>query len=135
MIPKDRSQLFRERIKQLFKKKTTFLSLHDQLRRLNPMLRGWANFYRHAWGAKKVFASLDHYVWWTIARWLCKKHDVSLQRLLPRYTAGDTGCRGTLWCHEGLCLFLASSVCVEQYKLGWMHEPDFAKTIDGEPGA
>jgi hypothetical protein len=38
------------------------------------MLRGWCNFYRHAWGAKHVFSAIDHYVWWTIFRWLKKKH-------------------------------------------------------------
>lgn len=81
VVPKDRSQLFRERIKRLFKKATTGLSLGDRLRILNPMLRGWSNFYRHAWGAKKVFNFLDHYTWWTIARWLKKKHGVSLPRL------------------------------------------------------
>lgn len=82
-----------------------------------------------------MFCFLEHYVWWTVARWLCKKHDVSLQRLLPRYTTGGHGSRSTLWCHEGVQLFLTSSVCVEQYKLSWMHEPDFATKIDGEPGA
>lgn len=23
----------------------------------------WGNFYRHAWGAKRVFTAIDHYVW------------------------------------------------------------------------
>ena len=42
--------------------------------RLNPLLRGWAYFYRHARGAKRVFTGIDNYVWWTIQRWLVKKH-------------------------------------------------------------
>jgi RNA-directed DNA polymerase len=135
LVPRERSQLFREKIKRLFQKPSTGLSLRDQLRKLNPMLRGWANFYRHAWGAKKVFGALDHYVWWTIARWLRKKHRLSLQRLAVRYSWTKSGGRALRWYDGDTKLFEMSSVRVEQYKLGWMHEPYFATNIDGEPGA
>jgi group II intron reverse transcriptase/maturase len=59
VIPKERSHRLRERIKDLFGGNTTNRSLADRLRRLNPMLRGWCYFYRHAWGAKHVFSALD----------------------------------------------------------------------------
>jgi hypothetical protein len=49
VIPKDRSQLLRHRIKDLFNRHTTGGSLGDRLQKLNSMLRGWCNFYRHAW--------------------------------------------------------------------------------------
>jgi group II intron reverse transcriptase/maturase len=120
VVPKDRSQLFRERIKQLFAKNTTSRTLQDRLRRLNPMLRGWANFYRHAWGAKKVFSGLDHHVWWTVARWLKKKHRVSLLRLESRYGWRKVGGRALRWKDGEVRLFEMSSVPVEQYKLGWI---------------
>ena len=76
------------------------------------MLRGWANFYRHAWGAKKVFTFLDHYAWWTIARWLRKKHRISLKRLVPRYSKRRPGGRGVRWSDGGVTLFEAASVRV-----------------------
>lgn len=38
-------------------------TLQSRLKRLNPILRSWGNFYRHAWGAKRVFTAIDHYVW------------------------------------------------------------------------
>jgi group II intron reverse transcriptase/maturase len=135
LVPKERSQIFRERIKQLFRKPTTSFSLRDQLRKLNPMLRGWANFYRHAWGAKKVLNALDHYVWWTIARWLRKKHRLSLKRLYPRYGWKKAGGRALRWRDGDVRVFEMSSVRVEQYMLGWMRDPYFATSIDGEPGA
>jgi RNA-directed DNA polymerase len=135
LVPRDRSQLFRERIKRLFGKSSTNRSLGAQLRKLNPMLRGWANFYRHAWGAKKVFNFLDHYVWWTIARWLKKKHRISLKRLVARYGWRKPGGRCVHWQDGGVRLFETANVTVEQYKLGWMHAPYFATSIDGEPGA
>lgn len=135
VIPRERSQLFRERIKKLFRMSTTWRSLEQQLGLLNPMLRGWANFYRHAWGAKKVFSALDHYVWWTIARWLQKKHCLSVKRLAPRYGWKKPGGRCLRWQDSGVRLFEAQTVTVEQYKLGWMRGPDFARKVDGEPGA
>jgi hypothetical protein len=135
LVPKERSQRLREKIKQLFKKRSTGSSLRDQLRRLNPILRGWANFYRHAWGAKKVFNFLDHYVWWTIARWLRKKHRISLKRLILQYGQRRSGGRGVQWTDGGTSPFETSTVRVEQYKLGWMREPYFVTTMDGKPGA
>lgn len=126
LVPKDRSQLFRERIKRLFARPSLGRALRDQLRRLNPMLRGWAHFYRHAWGAKKVFAFLDHYVWWTIARWLKKKHRVSLLALRGPYAWRKPGGRALRWRDGDETLFEAASVCVEQFKLGWVRGPDFA---------
>src|SRR5580692_9630026 len=64
VIPKDRSQRLREAIKNLFRRNTLGTALAERLRILNPLLRGWGNFYRHTWGAKHVFSGLDHYVWW-----------------------------------------------------------------------
>ncbi|WP_437912948.1 group II intron reverse transcriptase/maturase [Sorangium sp. So ce302] len=135
LVPKERSQRLREKIKQLFKKRSTGSSLRGQLQRLNPILRGWANFYRHAWGAKKVFNFLDHYVWWTIARWLRKKHRISLKRLILRYGQRRPRGRGVRWTDGGVSPFETSTVRVEQYKLGWMREPYFATNMERKPGA
>ena len=86
LVPRTASHKLRERIKDLFRNVTFGKSLADRLQNLNPLLKGWSNFYCHAWGAKRVFASLDHYVWWTILRWLRKKHrHVSLATLVRRY--------------------------------------------------
>ncbi len=61
-------------------------SVANRLQELNLLLKGWSNFYCHAWVAKRVFASLDHYVWWTILRWLRKKHRrVNMATLVRRY--------------------------------------------------
>ncbi|HTN84387.1 MAG TPA: group II intron reverse transcriptase/maturase [Sorangium sp.] len=135
LVPKERSKLFRERVKRLFSNSTKNQSLSKQLRKLNPMLRGWANFYRHAWGAKKVFNFLDHYVWWTVARWLTKKHRLSLKRLARRYGWRKPSGRCVRWKDGEVTLFETSQLTVEQYKLGWMHAPYFATNVDREPGA
>ena len=61
------------RIKTLTKRKTTNLSLDALTHALNPILRGWANYYRHA-ASIRCFAYLSYYLWWRIIRWLRKKH-------------------------------------------------------------
>ena len=48
--------------------------LESLLTELNPLIRGWRNYYRHAVGASKEFGSLDWWLWRRIFRWLHKKH-------------------------------------------------------------
>jgi transcriptional regulator with XRE-family HTH domain len=74
-------------------------------------------------------------VWWTIARWLQKKHGLSLQRLASRYGLKRPGRRSLRWYEGDIAVFATSSVRVEQYKMGWMRDPYFAANVDGEPGA
>ena len=40
---------------------------------LNPIIRGWANHYRHV-VSKKTFASVDHAIFKTIWRWCLRRH-------------------------------------------------------------
>ena len=61
------------RIKTLTKRNTTNLSLNDLIHALNPILRGWANYYRHA-ASKRCFAYLSYYLWWRVMRWLRVKY-------------------------------------------------------------
>jgi group II intron reverse transcriptase/maturase len=127
LIPKEKSQQLRERIKALFRANTTNQGLGDRLRKLNPMLRGWSNFYRHAWGAKRVFDALDHYVWWTIQRWLRKKHHrCSMRKLARLYGWRKPGGRELRWRHDGVVPFEMAGVRVGRFRLGWMRTPEFA---------
>jgi RNA-directed DNA polymerase len=43
------------------------------LRKLNPLLRGWANYYRHG-AAKRTFDRLDYHVFWQLLRWAKRRH-------------------------------------------------------------
>lgn len=136
VIPKERSQRLRWRVKALFRRSTIDRTLEDQLHMLNPLLRGWCNYYRHAWGAKKVLSQLDHHVWWTIYRWLQKKHHrASVKQLHARYgQPRPPGKRSTKWRDGSEQLFAMSSVTVEQYYLARERPPSFA-IHHGEPGA
>jgi RNA-directed DNA polymerase len=134
VIPKDRSHLLRETIKDLFRPHTLGTSLAERLRVLNPRLRGWCNFYRHAWGAKRVFSAIDYYVWWTIFRWLRKKHRrVSMKRLAVQYGWGYPGKRSLKWRDGDVVPFECAHVTVERFKLGWMQPPAFASASMESP--
>jgi group II intron reverse transcriptase/maturase len=136
LIPKDRSQLFRERIKGLFGRETINAPLGNRLKILNRMLMGWCNFYRHTWGAKRIFAWMDMYVWWTIFRWLRKKHrEASTKELVARYGRQRPGRRARRWTDGNIAVFQAARMRVRPFQLGWMRPPSFAVDIYGEPGA
>jgi RNA-directed DNA polymerase len=49
-------------------------TLADLLRRVNPVLRGWCNYFRHGVSAR-TFSYLHHYTWRRIVGWMRKRHD------------------------------------------------------------
>lgn len=48
-------------------------TLADLLRRVNAVLRGWCNYFRHG-VSSKTFGYVDHFAWWRIVGWLRKRH-------------------------------------------------------------
>jgi len=75
----------KRRIKALTGRSTTSLELADLLRTINPILRGWAAYFRYA-SAKRTFAYLGDYTWWRVMRWLRKKHPkLTWKQLRRRY--------------------------------------------------
>lgn len=114
------------RVKQLTTRATRNLSLCALLARLNPVLRGWANYFRFD-ASKRTLAYVDHYAWWRVIRWLWRKkrHQRPWKEIKRKY-------RRDGWrLHEnGIELFRPSRVPVERYRyrgtrilLPWM-DPD-----------
>jgi RNA-directed DNA polymerase len=63
--------------------------LSELLRRLNPVLRGWTNYFRHG-VSKATFGYLRAYVWHRVVGWLRRKHPRAnwkwlRRRYLPRW--------------------------------------------------
>jgi RNA-directed DNA polymerase len=54
-------------------RRTSQLDLGYVLTRLNQVMHGWANYFRHAI-AKNVFAMLDNFAWWRVIRMLMTRH-------------------------------------------------------------
>jgi RNA-directed DNA polymerase len=51
--------------------------------RLNPIIRGWAAYYRGVVSGK-VFTALDHYVWWITYRWARHSHSKKSKKWIVR---------------------------------------------------
>nr|WP_255307571.1 group II intron maturase-specific domain-containing protein [Gilliamella apicola] len=49
--------------------------------KLNPMLRGWANYHRSI-VAKETYSKVDHLVWKAIWRWCCRRHSNRRKRFV-----------------------------------------------------
>ena len=107
----------RNRIKALTGRSTTSLTLDALLRALNPVLRGWTNYYRHA-ASKRCFAYLDYYLWTRLVLWLRKKH--------PRLTWKQVRRRywGRAWTStEGTRPYWPTTVTVTRYLPRRRHLP------------
>lgn len=63
-------------------------TLADLLRRLNPGLRGWCNYFRHGVSAR-TFGYVDHFAFWRIVGWLRKRHvRLNMHTLVRRFLPG-----------------------------------------------
>jgi hypothetical protein len=128
-IPKERSRKLRESIKIVFKRPTCNQPLSRRIKKLNPIVRGWGNFYRHAWGAKDVFRDIDSHVWHTIHRWLKKKHPKrGTKQLANRYGQRPPGKRSIQWCDDSVSPFRLTTLGVGRYRLWWQRPPNFVVT-------
>jgi RNA-directed DNA polymerase len=89
--------------------------LETVLRRVNAVLRGWCNYFRHG-SSKRTFSYVGDYAWHRLARWLRKRHGgMSWKKLLRRVMAG-----GWAIAADGIDLFDAPSTPVTRYRWrGW----------------
>jgi RNA-directed DNA polymerase len=68
-------------------------TLANLLQGLNPVLRGWANYFRHGVSAR-TFDYLNSWSWWRVVNWLRHKHRRAnwkwlRRRYLPRWRPTD----------------------------------------------
>ena len=54
--------------------------------RLNQIMRGWANYFRHA-ACKRTLSSLSHFVWWRVMQWLRRLHRWTWTDVHRRFTS------------------------------------------------
>lgn len=86
------------------------MELSELIAALNPVLRGWANYFRHA-AAKRTFVYLEYYSWWRVGRWLRKKHPRMTWKQINRRLAGEG-----VFQENGIALFNLGSVSVTRYR-------------------
>jgi RNA-directed DNA polymerase len=100
----------KRRIKALTGRSLTYLELADLLRLINPILRGWAAYFRYP-SAKSTFSYLGYYTWWRVMRWLRKKHPKRTWKQLRRHYFGVGGVQA-----KGITLYNPAAMRVERYR-------------------
>jgi len=85
-------------------------TLADLLRRINPVLRGWCNYFRHG-VSKRTFSYVDYFAFWRIFNWLRQRHPqlnkhTMVRRYLPNRQISD----------DGINLFRPESVAITRYR-------------------
>ncbi len=67
------------------------------VRRLNPIIRGWAAYYRSV-VSKEVFSAVDHYLWGRLYRWALRAHlNKSRHWVVDRYFGMFNPSRNDCW--------------------------------------
>ena len=89
---------------------TTSLRLVDVLGTVNPILRGWAGYFRYG-ASKRTFSYLDYYAWWRMILWLRRKHPrLTWKQMRRRYYRAD---RIT---EDSVTLYNPARMRVERYR-------------------
>ena len=100
--------------------------LADLLRRLNPVLRGWCNYFRHG-VSQRTFSYVDYYAFWRVFGWLHKRHlglnkHTLARRHLPDWKIND----------DGIELFRPETVAITRYRFRGSQIPNpWASTTTG----
>jgi RNA-directed DNA polymerase len=98
------------KIKQATSRSMTSLRLVDVLRKVNPILRGWAAYFRYG-ASKKTFSYLGYYAWWRMIGWIRHKHPhLGWKQLRRRYYGADR------ISEDGLTLYNPAKMRVERYR-------------------
>lgn len=85
-------------------------TLADLLRRLNPVLRGWCNYFRHG-VSSRTFGYIDHFAFWRVIGWLRKRHlGLNMHTLTRRFAQG--------WQiqADGIEMFRPETVAIDRYR-------------------
>jgi RNA-directed DNA polymerase len=134
LIPKDRLARLRQRVKKLTRRNATNRCLKQLIQKLNPILRGWGNFYQHASRPKRDFGRIDHFVHERIYYWLRNKYPRHNARALYHRFYKRAGQNNWLkWADEQLGIFLLSEIPTARWDLRKRRLPCYAFTV-GEPG-
>jgi RNA-directed DNA polymerase len=135
LIPKAKSRDLRRKVKECTGRSSTVGTLGAKLQELNPILRGWANYFRFCFGASNVFTGLDWYTGDRLWRWQ--------RKVRPKANAGEiakgrqrSSRRSTvrLWRDGSVEQYMLAWTPVSRFRLAWMGTPHFAKS-SGEPDA
>ena len=83
------------------------------LTRLNQVMRGWTNYFRHA-ACKRTLSRLFHFVWWRMIRWLRTLHRWTWTDVRRRFTTPEGQWKPITV--DGVALFNPASTPITRYR-------------------
>ncbi|MGW5434932.1 group II intron reverse transcriptase/maturase [Streptomyces sp. NPDC004059] len=93
--------------------RTSQANLGAVLIRINQILRGWTNYFRHA-VAQRAFTALREFAWWRVVRWEQTRHRWSWKDV-RRWLRAPTG-RWKPIAADGIELFNPAAVRITRYR-------------------
>jgi RNA-directed DNA polymerase len=98
------------KIKQATSRHTLGMRLADVLRKINPILRGWAAYFRHG-VSSRTFSYLGNYAWIRMIRWIrMKQPSLIRKQVRARYYGADR------IAEDGVVLYNPAKMTVERYR-------------------
>jgi hypothetical protein len=85
----------REAQRELLAKVSRLTRLHqideaDLILNLNPLLRGWMEYYKYASAPQRTFSRLLSKVWWKVSHYLARKHKTTIPKVLRKHAVTVT---------------------------------------------
>ena len=110
----------RAKVRAATRRQTTSLPASVTFRRLGKITRGWASYFRHG-SSSRAFAAVQHHLWWSVWRWLRKKHpNRNAAWIVHHYYVP-----GQWWPKaDGVRLFQPCTVAIERYRFRGTNIPN-----------
>lgn len=90
-----------------------YVTLEALLRHLNPVVRGWCQYFRHG-VSSKTFDYLDYYTWHAVTRWIKMRHPrLDWRTRRRRYYTDGTNRRPA---ENRIVLYSPSTIHIERYR-------------------
>jgi RNA-directed DNA polymerase len=94
-------------------RRTSQQNLRDVLIRLGQIMRGWANYFKHA-VCKHLFSKLAAFTWWRVTRWQMQLHRWKWKDV-RRWLTAPTGAWKPITA-DGIVMFNLASMPVTRYR-------------------
>jgi len=103
------------KVRELFREHRS-VNTDSLIGNLNPVIRGWANYYRHA-ASKRTFRKLDNLLWAKSWRWALRRHPQKNRRWLKQKYYRKVGGRNWVFSGNRYQLFSIERVSIVRHGL------------------
>ena len=112
--PSKKSQKrFTEKLHEVVLTKGKALSQQELIEKLNPIIRGWGNYYSHV-VSKEVFCRCDHILVNQLKRWSYRRHTNKSREWIRKKYFIRKGCRNWIFGFEYVCGGIKEKFTVQQ---------------------